>query len=86
MADSPDLIVEHYSAIDDSAQMLLTRVTPTGEERWTATLPLKLPNTIHAADNHVAFRGLPPGSTFIHRAQLVCVNLRDGSFSTFSFN
>ena len=84
--DSPDLLVEHYSAIDDSAQVLLTRVTPAGEERWTATLPLKLPNTIHATDEYVAFRGLPPGTAFIHRAQLVCVKLSDGSFSTFSFN
>ena len=84
--DSADLFVEHYSAIDDSAQMLLTRVTPAGEERWTAALPLGLPNTINATDEYVAFRGLPPKMTFTRRAQLVCGKLSDGSFSTYSFN
>ncbi len=86
LKDSPDLLVEHYSAIDDSGQMLLTRITPSGEERWTARLPLKLPNTISATDEYVAFRGLPPGSDYLHRAQLVCVKLSDGSFATYSFN
>lgn len=84
--NSPDLFVEHYSAVDDSAQMLLTRITPAGDELWTATLPLHLPQTISATEQHVAFRGLPPGTTYYHRAQLVCVSLRDGTFHTFAFN
>ena len=84
--DSPDLIVEHYSAVDDSAQMLLTRITPEGEVRWTTILPIKLPNVICATDEYVAFRGLPPRINFLHRAQLVCVKLSDGSFRTFSYN
>jgi hypothetical protein len=83
---SPDLIVEHYTAVDDSAQMLLTRITPEGEVRWSAILPIKLPNTICATDEYVAFRGLPPRITFLHRAKLICVKLSDGSFRTFEYN
>ena len=83
---SPDLIVEHYTAVDESAQMLLTRITPEGEVRWSTALPIKLPNTISATDEHVAFRGLPPRINYLHRAQLVCVNLSDGSFRTFDYN
>ena len=84
--DSPDLFVEHYSAVDDSGQMLLTRITPEGEERWTAMLPIKLPNTVCATDEYVAFRGLPPRTEFLHRAQLVCLRLSDGSFRSFPFD
>ena len=84
--DSEDLIVEHYTAVDDSAQMLLTRITPEGEVRWSTILPIKLPNTVCTTDEYVAFRGLPPRITFLHRAQLVCVKLSDGSFRTFDYN
>ena len=84
--DSQDLIVEHYTAVDDSAQMLLTRITPEGEVRWSTILPIKLPNTVCATDEYVAFRGLPPRTNFLHRAQLVCVKLSDGSFRTFEYN
>ena len=83
---SPDLIVEHYTGVADSAQMLLTRMTPDGEVRWDTLLPLKLPNTIRATDEYVAFLGLPPRTAAVHRAQLVCLRLKDGSFRTFAFN
>jgi hypothetical protein len=83
---SQDLIIEHYTAVDDSAQMLLTRITPEGEVRWCTILPIKLPNIICATDEYVAFRGLPPRITFLHRARLVCVKLSDGSFRTFDYN
>jgi hypothetical protein len=83
---SPDLFIEHYSAIDASAQMLLTRISPSAEERWTATLPLKFPRKVCATEHHVAFAGLPPGTDFIHKAQLVSVDLRDGTVRTFAFN
>lgn len=62
----PDLIVEHYAAVDDSAQMLLTRMTPEGEVRWCTLLPIKLPNTISATDEYVAFRGCL-------RASAICI-------------
>jgi hypothetical protein len=32
-------LIEHYSAVDDSAQMLLTRITPAGEERFGEEMP-----------------------------------------------
>ncbi len=83
---SPDLIIEHYTAIDDSAQMLLTRITPEGEVRWSTILPIKLPNTVCATDEYVAFRGLPPRTASLQRAQLVSVKLSDGSFRAFEYN
>lgn len=66
--------------------MLLTRITPKGEVRWSTILPIKLPNTVGATEEYVAFRGLLPRTTYVHRGQLVCVNLSDGSFRSFEYN
>ncbi|MEO7435970.1 MAG: hypothetical protein ABI080_10825, partial [Candidatus Binatia bacterium] len=80
---SADVVVEHYTTIDATAVTLLTRVTPGGDERWTATLPLHLPRTVAAIGDHVALTGFAPGVSDDRRLQLVSVRLSDGAVTGF---
>jgi hypothetical protein len=82
-----DYIIEHYSAIDETAEVLLTRVTPSGEERWTARLPIRYPTESLADGDHVVLAGLPLGGYDDQkRTQLFSVDLRTGSVATYSYN
>lgn len=83
---SPDVIVEHYDAIDDRAAFLLSRVTPEGTERWSATIPLRFPRTVAAAGDYVVLTGLPPGVTDDRRMLLVSVRLADGVVATYAYD
>lgn len=83
---SPDVVVEHYTTIDATAVTLLTRVTPGGDERWTATLPLHLPRTVTAIGDHVALTGFAPGVSDDRKLQLVSVRLSDGAVTTFAYD
>lgn len=83
---SPDVVLEHYSAIDASADLHLTRVTPAGEERWTVTVPLRFARTVAAAGDYVVLTGLPPGVTDERRMLLVSVRLADGVITTYAYD
>ena len=86
VAGSPDVVIEHYDAIDERAAFLLTRVTPDGTERWTATIPLRFARTVEAAGDYVVLTGLPPGVTDDRRMLLVSVRLSDGAIATSAYD
>lgn len=83
---SPDVVVEHYDAIDERAAFLLTRVAPDGTERWTATMPIRFPRTVAAAGDYVVLTGLPPGVNDDRRLLLVSVRLGDGVIATYEYD
>lgn len=83
---SPDVLIEHYDAIDERAAFLLTRVAPDGTERWTATVPLRFARTVAAAGDYVVLTGLPPGVTDDRRMLLVSVRLADGAIATYAYD
>jgi hypothetical protein len=84
--NAPDVLIEHYTAIDGTGQSMLTRVAPDGSERWTTTLPLAFPRTVAAIGGHVALTGFAPGVSDDRKLQLVSVRLEDGAVSTYAFN
>ncbi len=83
---SPDVLVEHYDAIDERAAFLLTRVAPDGGERWTTTMPIRFPHTVTSAGDYVVLTGLPPGITDDRRMLLVSVRLADGVVATYAYD
>lgn len=83
---SPDVLIEHYDAIDERAAFLLTRVAPDGTERWTATVPLRFARTVAAAGDYVVLTGLPPGVPDDRRMLLVSVRLADGAVATYAYD
>lgn len=83
---SPDVLVEHYTAVDASAAFRLTRLDPAGEERWTITVPVRFPRTVAAAGDYVVLTGLPPGVADERRMLLVSVRLADGVVATYAYD
>jgi hypothetical protein len=83
---SPDVLIEHYTAVDATASVQLTRITPDGTERWTATLPLALPRTVAAAGDYVVLTGFAPGVSDDRKMRLVSVRLADGAIGTYAYN
>lgn len=83
---SPDVVIEHYDAVDERAAFLLTRVAPDGAERWTTTIPLRFARTVAAAGDYVVLTGLPPGVDDDRRLLLVSVRLADGAIATYAYD
>lgn len=83
---SPDVVIEHYDAIDERAAFLLTRVGIDGTERWTTTVPLRFARTVTAAGDYVVLTGLPPGGNDDRRLLLVSVRLADGAIATYAYD
>jgi hypothetical protein len=83
---SPDVLIEHYDAIDERAAFLLTRVGIDGTERWTTTVPLRFARTVAGAGDYVVMTGLPPGANDYRRLLLVSVRLADGAIATYAYD
>lgn len=82
---SPDVLIEHYDAVDERAAFLLTRIAPDGTERWTATIPLRFPRTVTPAGDHLVLTGIPPGAVDHRRMLLASVRLADGAVATYAY-
>jgi hypothetical protein len=83
---SPDVLIQHFDAVDDRAAFALTRVAPDGAERWTTAIPVRFPRTVAAAGDYVVLTGLPLGNTDERRLVLVSVRLADGVVATYAYD